>query len=250
MIPKIRNLSAVIFLAATTLAIGQFGWAMPAQSKENYAIFEAVYDAKIKIAGGQVRMATSLTDGGDYTYQYTVIPGKLIRLFTKGELKEITKFEVVDGRPRTVDYTLINTIGSKPRNGHVIFDWDNDTVKGNYKEHTIDIPMPKNAVDRGMFQLVLMADLRNDNLQEQYAVYDKDEFIPISVEIVGEEEIKVPFGTFSTVILRHANGDASDETLMWCAKELGYLPIRFQVNSDGSKVLRANLKTIIGTPPE
>ena len=59
--------------------------------------------------------------------------------------------------------------------------------------------MPENAVDRAMLQLVLMADLKNNNLKEQYSVYSKDEFIPITVEQIGEETVKVPLGTFSTV---------------------------------------------------
>ena len=219
-----------------------------ASASENHAVFEAVYDAKIKIAGGKVRLAAVQNEDGGYTFDYSVIPGKLIRIFTSGELREITKFEVVDGRPRTLDYTLINTIGSKPRNGHVVFDWSENTVKGNYKEHVIDIPIPENAVDRAMLQLVLMADLKNNSLKEQYAVYDKDEFIPISVKRMGEETIKVPIGTFSTVVLRHTSEDGSSETILWCAKELGFLPVRIQANDDGSKVLVANLSVINGSP--
>jgi hypothetical protein len=176
-----------------------------------------------------------------------VIPGKLISLLTSGELKETTQFEVIDGRPRTLDYTLTNTIGSKPRNGHVTFDWTENSIKGNYKQNIIDIPMPENAVDRAMLQLVLMADLKNDDLKEQYAVYDKDEFIPINVERIGTESVKVPIGTFSTVVLRHSSKDGSSETLLWCAEELDYLPVRIQSSDDGSKVLVANLSTITGS---
>ncbi len=220
----------------------------PTSAQEGHALFEAVYDAKIKIAGGKVRLATTQNESGGYTFEYTVIPGKLISIFTSGELRETTQFEVIDGRPRTIDYTLINTIGSKPRNGHVAFDWMENSVKGNYKDRAIDIVMPENAVDRAMLQLVLMADLKNDDLKDQYAVYDKDEFIPISVERVGEESVKVPIGTFSTVVLRHSNEDGSRETILWCAEELGYLPVRIQSNDEGSKVLVAKLSAVKGSP--
>jgi len=230
----------IIALLFTTLA----------SAAESHALFEAVYDAKIKIAGGKVRLATTQNENGDYTFEYTVIPGKLIRLFTSGELRETTVFEVIDGRPRALDYTLLNTIGSKPRNGHVVFDWINNSVKGNYKDRAIDIPMPENAVDRAMLQLVLMADLKNNNLKEHYSIYSKDEFIPITVERVGEETIKVPIGTFSTVVLRHSSEDGSEETILWCAEELGYLPVRIQSNDDGKKVLVANLSVFNGSPAD
>jgi hypothetical protein len=170
----------------------------------------------------------------------------LISLFTNGELKETTQFEVIDGRPRTLDYTLINTIGSKPRNGQVTFDWIENSIKGNYKEKTIDIPMPENAVDRALLQLVLMADLKNHNLKEQYAVYNKDEFIPVNVERIGTESITVPIGTFPTVVLRHTSNDGSSETILWCAEKLNYLPVRIQSSDHGSKVLVANLSAING----
>jgi len=242
--------SPTIALTGACAVVLSLLFATGASASEPHALFEAVYDAKIKIAGGKVRLATTQSEDGGYTFEYTVIPGKLIRIFTKGELKETTKFEVVDGRPRALDYTLLNTIGSKPRNGHVIFNWTDKSVKGNYKERPIDIPMPENAVDRAMLQLVLMADLKNDDLKEQYAVYDKDEFIPITVERVGEETIKAPIGTFSTVVLRHSSEDGSSETILWCAEELGYLPVRIQANDDGSKVLVAHLSVINGSPAD
>ncbi|MFV2033470.1 MAG: hypothetical protein ACC663_13320, partial [Gammaproteobacteria bacterium] len=175
---SMRNIRFVKLPAVVILIVCLLILPVVASTSEKYPLFEAVYDAKIKIAGGQVRMTTTRNENGEYIFEYTILPGKLIRLFTDGELKETTEFKVVDGRPRTLDYTLLNTIGSKPRNGHVVFDWEDNTVKGNYKENAIDIPIPENAVDRAMLQLVLMADLKNNNLQEQYAVYDKDEFIP------------------------------------------------------------------------
>lgn len=217
-------------------------------ASETHPVFEAVYDAKIKIAGGKVKLATTRNEDGGYTFEYTVIPGKLIRLFTSGELRETTKFEVIGNRPRALDYTLLNTVGSKPRNGHVVFDWEDRTVTGNYKEKAIDIRMPENAVDRAMLQLVLMADLKNDNLQSQYAVYDKDEFIPIAVERIGQETIETSLGAFSTDILRYSKEDGSSDTILWCAEELGYLPVRIQANDEGSKVLVANLSVIKGSP--
>lgn len=220
----------------------------PAAAMESHPVFDAVYDAKIKIAGGQVRLAATQNEDGGYTFEYTVIPGKLIRLFTKGELREISVFEVVDGRPRTLDYTLINTIGSKPRNGHIAFDWTANAVKGNYKDKIIDMPIPENAVDRAMLQLVLMADLKQNNLQEKYAVYDKDEFISVTVERIGEESVKVPIGTFSTIVLRHVSEDGDSETILWCAEELGFLPVRIQSNDEGKKVLVANLSVVNGSP--
>ena len=122
---------------------------------------------ELMIADGKVRLTTTKNEDGGYTFEYTVTPGELISMFTSGKLKETTIFEVVDGRPRTLDYTLLNTVGSKPRNGHVTFDWSDNSVKGDYKNQVIDIPMPENAVDRAMLQLVLMADLKNSNLKKQ-----------------------------------------------------------------------------------
>jgi len=246
---QMRILPANAIMGASAILLSLL-FAMTASAEESHPLFEAVYDAKIKIAGGKVRLATTKNEDGGYIFEYAVEPGKLIRLFTSGELKETTKFEVIDGRPRALDYTLINTIGSKPRNGHVTFDWTENTVKGNYKEHAIDIPMPENAVDRAMLQLVLMADLKNDNLKEQYAIYNKDEFISVTVERLREETVKVPIGTFSTIVLRHMDAEGSSETLLWCAEELGYLPVRIQSNDDGKKVLVANLSAINGSPVE
>ena len=238
----------ILLLYATGLSASE-SHAPENHAPESHAIFEAVYDGKLKkIAGGKVRLATTQNEDGGYTFEYSIIPGKLIRIFTRGTLRETTKFEVVDGRPRALDYTLFNTVGSKPRNGHVVFDWEDGVVRGNYKERAIDIPIPENAADRAMLQLVLMADLRNDNLQEKYAAYDKDEFISILVERIGEETIKTSIGTFSTVVLRYSDEDGSSDTVLWCAEELGYLPVRIQANDEGKEVLVANLSVLNGSP--
>jgi len=241
------NTPATKLLAAMALLAASICLSSTALASEEHAIFEAVYDAKIKIVSGQVRLATHENDGGDYTFEYSVVPGALIKMLTSGELSETTQFDVVDGRPRTLDYTLINTVGSKPRNAHVTFNWDSDSVTGNYKDRKIDIAIPENAVDRAMLQLLLMADLRNDNLQDEYAIYDKDEFVPVFVERIGEETIKTDLGTYTTVKLRHKSEDGSSESVLWCAEELGYLPVIIQGFDEGSKVLEAKLSKLTGS---
>lgn len=221
------------------------------QSHESHGTFEAIYDGKLKkIAGGKVRLAAMQNEDGGYTFEYSIMPGRLIRLFTRGTLRETTKFDVIDGRPRALDYTLYNTLGSKPRNGHVAFDWERGIVTGNYKEKAIDIPIPENAADRSMLQLILMADLRNDNLQQRYWAYDKDEFIPIRVERLGEETIETPVGKFSTVVLRYAEEEDTGDTVLWCAGELGYLPVRIRANDEGKEVLVAKLTALTGSPAD
>jgi hypothetical protein len=236
-------------LIALAALIG-LAWLMTASATatESHGIFTATYKARIKIAGGKVRLITKRNEDGTYTFSYETLPGKLIRLFTDGELTETTVFEVVDGRPRTLEYTLINTIGSRPRNGHVIFDWEADMVIGNYKEKMVDQPLPDNAVDRAMLQILLMADMRNDNLQSRYAAWDKDEFEPVIVERLGRETVTNSLGTFETVILRYSNADGSSSTRLWCAEELGYLPVRIEASDEGSKVLDARLSEIEGNP--
>jgi hypothetical protein len=219
-----------------------------ATATETHGVFVATYDAKIKIAGGKVRLSAQQNDDGNYTFSYETLPGKLIRMFTSGELTETTVFEVIDGRPRTLEYTLTNTIGSKPRNGRVTFDWDIGKVTGNYKDKAINAPLPENAVDRAMLQILLMADLRNDNLQSQYATWHKNKFEPVIVEQLGRETVKTELGTFDTLVLRYSNEDGSSDTRLWCAEELGYLPVRIEARDEGSKVMDARLISIEGDP--
>jgi len=217
--------------------------ALTAQSDDAVMEFSAVYDAKVKILGGKIEMSTRANDDNEYTFSYEVIPGKFASLFTDGVLKETTKFDLQEGRPRTLHYELVNTIGSNPRNAIVDFDWDNKQVTGSYRKRPVNIEMPPNAVDRAALQALLMADLRNDSLRTEYAIYNKDEFETVLVERKGTETIKVPAGTFSTIILHHKSSDGDSETFLWCAEELGFLPVRIQSKDEGKTVLNARLKT-------
>jgi hypothetical protein len=219
-----------------------------AQAQGAYPEFEAVYKAKVKIFGGEARMSTKQESPGAYVFEYSIKPGSFVRLFVKGTMNETSQFTLVDGRPRTNHYVLINTIGKNPRNGEVQFDWERNVVSGNYKDKVIDMPLPENAVDRAMLHIVLMADLRHGDLRESYAVYDKDEFMSISVEKLGEETVKIPLGTYETVILQHTSPDGSAVGKLWCARELGYLPVLMEARDDGSKVFHAKLVELTGLP--
>lgn len=221
---------------------------VPAGTPGAHGVFTATYKAKIKIAGGKVRLTTSQNSDGTYTFNYETIPGKLIRMFTNGDLTETTVFEVIDGRPRTLQYTLINEMGSRPRNGEVRFDWTANRVIGNYKEKSIDTPLPENAVDRAMLQILLMADMRNGELRDRYLAWNKDEFEPMGVERIRRETIELDIGTFETEVLRYWEVNGEAETLIWCADELGYLPVRIEARDEGNKVLEARLSEIQGNP--
>lgn len=210
--------------------------------------FEAIYEGRVKIFSGKVNLSVARAPPEGYVFEYSLQPGRLLRLFTKGYMQETSTFSLVDGRPRPNDYTLINTVGKRPRNGSATFDWNQGRLRGQYKNKVIDIPIPATAVDRSLLLLVLMSDLRRDDVREQYAVYDKDEFISVSVTRLGEETITVAAGTYQSEVLRYTSPDGDSTTTLWCATALEYLPVRIETRNGRRKIFQADLAQVSGLP--
>ena len=62
--------------------------------------------------------------------------------------------------------------------------------------------------------------------------------------------IETPVGKFSTVVLRYAEEEDTGDTVLWCAGELGYLPVRIRANDEGKEVLVAKLTALTGSPAD
>lgn len=221
------------------------GIARPQQAQ---AEFEAKYEGRVKVFSGKVSLSVAQVSAERYVFEYSLQPGRFLRLFTKGYMKETSVFTLVNGRPRPDRYTLINTIGRRPRNGFVTFDWNQGRLRGHYKDKAIDMPIPATAVDRSLLLPLLMSDLQRDEVREIYAVYDKDEFIDVSVTRLGEETITVAAGTYESDILRYASPDDDSTTTLWCATALAYLPVRIETRKGGGKIFQANLTHVSGLP--
>jgi hypothetical protein len=209
--------------------------------------FEAVYEAKLYVVTGVVRLGVRRQPDEGYSYAYSMEAHSFWDYFFPGVLNEVTLFDYYQDRPRPKEYELRNTMGSKPRNGDYRFDWKDNLVVGHYKGDDIRLPIKPGTVDRALLQLVLMRDVKNNALRSEYPIFDRDEIISIKPKVIGNENVKLLYGTYETIVVQYAGKDDSETTTLWFAPSLDHLLVKVEQQRDGRDFFYAELRQLMIT---
>ena len=86
-------------------------------------------------------------------------------------------------------------------------------------------PLEGLAHDRVSIQYEVMQDLLNGQPGVFYQMFEVDKLRPVEITIVGHKRVKVPAGKFNVIGIRHQAEGSKRATTLWCAQELGYLPV-------------------------
>ncbi len=132
----------------------------------------------------------------------------------EGEMKSIEYRYHFDGR------------GEKVREW-VRFDWNEGAYKAFFDGKKISRPLPQGVYDKLLYQVAMRHELDNGKKALQYRVVNKDKIDLLKMQVIGSEPITTPFGKFNTVKIRKGS------TIIWCAPELGYLPVQLQKEENG-----------------
>lgn len=213
----IRCLTAI--LASLALSIAHAETSPPAP-------FEAVYRISgmgVTLAEGKVRLRH--TESG-YVYERETSVQGLASLFRSDEVSERSVGRFEGARPVPLQYEYLLKAEGKDRNERIVFDPRGATATDSYKGKTTTLDLPPLYQDRASQELALIADLQAGETRLEYAVVERHKLKDYGFEIVGEEQLEVPFGRFRTLKLRVLRDTDKRSTELWVAPELGYLPVR------------------------
>jgi hypothetical protein len=91
----------------------------------------------------------------------------------------------------------------------------------------------------------MMNDLHQGKKGElNYSIADGGKLKDYKILIIGEETIETELGEFTTTKVVRTRGTRT--TTMWCAKKLGYLPVRITQKKEGGGEHTANIFKIEG----
>ena len=200
----------------------------------------ATYKIKISIASGT--LTTNVREAANGFEVHSVIePTGLANLLLGGNIEERSHFEVNDSGVKPMVYTSNDTLSRGDKFMDFVFDWDALKVSGTVNEERYTYPLDQEVHDRVSIQYQLMHNLVTGRVAEQYAMLDDDEMKQISVTRIGNKKIKVPMGTFDAVGIQHQAAGSKRITTLWCAEELGYLPVLIEQSRKGKVNVRAQL---------
>jgi len=86
-----------------------------------------------------------------------------------------------------------------------------------------------------------MVDLMAGIERGEYALQDAERLKLLSIKNIGSRTVKVPFGRFEVIGIQHQAQNSSRVTTLWCAEELGFLPVIIEQHRKGKRKMRALL---------
>ena len=206
--------------------------------------FTAIYNVtKSGMTIGETKRTLS-RQGEQYQFESITRPKGIARLLTSGQVVERSLWSYFQNQPRPEHYTFFNSGGKESRNVQLDFDWTTNQVVNTVNGQPWSMALEHGTQDKLLYQLSIMQDLHTSKTSLHYPIADGGKLKYYDIEIVGKERIHIELGTFDAVRLRHIKGRR--KTTMWCAEQLGYLPIRIEQQKNDDSPMIATLTSVTG----
>lgn len=201
---------------------------------------QAEYKVRISIVSGRLNTELRATDDG-FVATHEVKPTGLSRVLTSGKIHVSSTFKTTEAGVRPVSYRAIDTIGDEPE-ANIEFDWSTNQAKGTVGESPVEFQLDGLSHDAVSIQYELMHALLTGQPDASYTMFHVDKLQVVNVRDAGAKSVKTPVGTYEVVGIKHQREGSSRVTTMWCAPELGYLPVIIEQHRDGKLSFRATLR--------
>ncbi|MEM7501049.1 MAG: DUF3108 domain-containing protein [Pseudomonadota bacterium] len=200
----------------------------------------ARYKIKISIASG-VLETNVREDGNEYVVESVLKPTGLARLLTSGTIEEMSRFSVGNDGVRPNVFASKDTLSKVDTFMDFAFDWEAGEVRGTVNEDEYRFALDGDIHDRVSIQYQLMHNLVVAADSKDYGLMEGDELKKLTITTSEPRRLKVPFGTFEVIGVSTQAANSKRITTLWCAEELGYLPVLIEQHRKGKRIVRAAL---------
>ena len=207
--------------------------------------FEAHYTGFAVLANISVpgELVMTLSPEGDDGYRMTSLiqpSGLASRLVSASEQ---ATGELRDGAPRPLRYEheVSGVAGSSTR---VVFDWQDAVLRAEHDGERATLPLEPRVMDPLSMNLLVMTDLSQGRIAEQYTLVDETELKTYRVRRDGEEILATPLGDLHTVRVSQNRQNSTRITTFWLAPSLNYLPVQIAQEKKGKEILRMTIKDV------
>lgn len=206
--------------------------------------FAAEYDVELSGLSGVMSSSLSQQDNGSYVFENRTRARGMARMLRPRDVVDRSEFVVTDGELRPLRY--LSEDGSRRNKGGstIEFDWDQANAASQYEGERREVALDRALLDRQLMQIAMMRELAAGQRAGSYSVIDRHHVKEYQVEVQGEEQVSVPAGDFATVRVLRRRPGSSRSTLLWCAADLDYLPVRMQQMKDDKVIATLTLKSV------
>ena len=157
----------------------------------------------------------------------------LLRIASPRPLIEHSEFTVsgAEIRPESFSYTDGSWRGK--RNVELSFDWNRNQLTVEHGGTSEQVPLPRGVLDRASARIALMHDLAAGRASGRYTIADPDVLQTYDYRSEGTEILDTPLGKIAAEKVSQQRPGSSRRTLIWAARDLGFLPVRIEQVREG-----------------
>jgi hypothetical protein len=225
--PPVSRISKCL-ISLISLVAGLVANELAALEETALVPFESGYELSIKgIPQGETRMQLEPDRPGTYLYHSLTQPKSLAAWFRDDTVREQSRFEVGAEGLRPLDFEYQRSSDRTNRSVTIRFDWENNRVLNSVEGDNWSMPVPSGTLDKILVNLALMLDLQRGLTHVEYPVADGGILKTYRFDVINEARVETPAGVFETVVVERSRED-KQFTRLWCAPDLGYLPVRVE----------------------
>lgn len=197
--------------------------------------FEALYTlVKAGLPIGKREISLKHRSEGGFLYQAESWPVGVVALFKDDRIVERSHWVLNGETIRPLNYSYRQS-GRRKRDVSLEFDWDKLMVTNTIDTKPWQMDIPADAMDKLVYTLALMRDLKQGREELVYAIADGGRLKSYRFERLGEEKVETPLGVFKAAHLKRIRKPGKKrQTHVWLAAELDYLPVVIEQDEKGS----------------
>lgn len=182
---------------------------------------------------GETHASLQIQTDGTFLYELRTDPSGILAWLTNTRVQERTAWTMQGEELLPLQYTYQRVVGGKERSVRQTFDWEQGVVRADIEGKSREITVPDGTLDKLLVQLALMLDLQAQSQDLEYRIVDDGKLKIYRFRIIGRERITTPMGDFDTLKVARIQEGRNRSTMLWCAPELRYLPVRIDQVEDG-----------------
>jgi len=232
-----------------------FGLACTALAQEANPVpqpagFELTY--KIRAYGfsiGEIQISLTKTDDADvYIYQNRTRALGIAKAYRSGVISETSRFRVTPVGLVPIQYDLNDSTDNPDDDTHITFDWNAGVADSLHEGEQQDIEIKPGTLDRMSADLAVILDLQAGHEPKRYQIVHRNKLRIYKFEYLGEEEVKTPAGTFSTVKYWRQRPESRRSGIIWFAPALCYHVVQVESRQNDKKTSLTKIQAYLIEP--
>ena len=202
-----------------------------------FQVSYSLYSNDMKI--GMMERKFSMISDNNYLFRSESKTTGFFSIFRDDHIVEQSKWSYTDQGFIPQTYKYEHTGGKKDRFVDITFNWDKNRITNKVNDSTWHMDTQAGILDKLLYQLTIMADLKSGKVPENYTIADGGKIKNYYFAHVADEVIETPIGNFKAMKIERRKENSERKTWFWCAYELDFLPVKVVITEKQGRLTTA-----------